>query len=383
MGSLEQLTHEVARTIGDGPDPGRRARQRRAIAQLSRRPRPRAHAWWFVPLTISVLLLLAWSGRLTPRSPTAWSGDRPFAAGAWISAADEPLRVDFADRSHVSLAPGAATHLVEADPHRVQLALDHGRLDVTVEPDTTRAWLVVAGPYTVAVTGTEFSVDWQPPTLTVAVTRGRVHVHGGTLTDTGRRLSAGEHLRWPADPREPIDETLATPALAPPSPVVPAKPTGTTPRNEPTWRDRIAAGEHAAALERDGFTAVVARVDADDLDRIAHSARLARQPDRARAALEALRRRFPRDSRTDRATFLLGVIAADLDSDPQAAAASFTAYLRDHPDGAFAQESRERLLRLWRDAGDHTRAQSAARDYLQHHPDKPLAELAREILREP
>jgi TolA-binding protein len=390
MEPLEQLGREVARTLGEGPGPQRRRGQRRAVARLTRLPEGHG-AWrrWLAPLAVAAALLCLWlvreGGREAPL--TAQVGERPFAAGAWLAATHEPLTLAFSDRSRVVLAPRASARLVHVDAGRVELGLERGRLDLDVAHLPDRTWRVVAGPFTVEVLGTAFSVEWRPEqlTLTVAVTRGSVHVRGGSLPDEGSRLHADQRLEV-RDASAPAvaAETDAAPAGPPETPVVGPE----TPRSrpEPAWRRSLDAGDHAAAiaaLERDGLTTQLARLGADDLDRVAHSARLAGAAGPAREALLALRRRFPRDPRARTAAFLLGRVALDLAGEPTEAAAWFSTYLQQQPNGPLAEEARGRLLQLWRDAGDGARARAAAQDYLDHHPDGSRAAQARALIDAP
>lgn len=388
MEPLEQLGREVARTLGDGPGPQRRRRQRRAVARLTTLPE-RHGAWrmWFAPLAVAAALLCLWlvrpGGRDAPL--TAQVGERPFAAGAWLSARQEPLTLAFSDRSRVVLAPRAAARLVQVEAARVELGLERGRLDLDVAHMPDRTWRVVAGPYTVDVLGTAFSVEWQPEqlTLTVAVTRGSVHVRGGNLPDEGNRLHADQRLevRETATPAVAA-ATVATPIELPEPPAAqPEAPPRARP--EPSWRRSLDAGDHAAAiaaLEREGLSIQLARLDADDLDRVAHSARLAGAAGPAREALLTLRRRFPRDPRARTAAFLLGRVALDLAGEKTEAAAWFATYLQQQPNGPLAEEARGRLLLLLRDAGDDARARAAAQDYLEHHPDGSRAAQARALI---
>lgn len=383
MDPLEQLTREVARTIGDGPGPQRRRRQRRAVARLTRAPaRPVSWTRWSAPLAVAAALVCLWFARDVARAPslTAQVGERPFAAGAWLAATQEPLTLELSDRSRVVLAPHASTRLVQLAGDRVELGLERGRLDLDVSPQPGRTWRVTAGPFAVDVLGTAFSVEWQPEsrTMTVAVARGSVHVRGGSLPEEGSRLHADQRLEV-RDPSTPIAAVEPPPSEPPAAPAEP-------PRRAPAWRRLLDTGDHAAAiaaLERDGLTTQLARLDADDLDRVAHAARLAGATDPAREALSTLRRRFPRDPRARTAAFLLGRVALDLAGDPTAAAAWFTTYLQEQPNGALAEEARGRLLQLRRDAGDLALARAAAQDYLEHHPGGSRAAQARALLEAP
>ncbi|MBA3548335.1 MAG: FecR domain-containing protein [Nannocystis sp.] len=387
MDPLEPLIREVARNIGDGPSPERRALQRRAVIRGARAPRDQRGWWWLASLTVTAALLVLWIGGRAPRTAPmiASVGDRPFAAGAFLAAAEAPVVVSFSDRSRVTLGPGAAARLAQAEAQRVQLNLERGRLELVVTPDPARAWLVVAGPFTIDVTGTRFSVDWQPQTNTLAVevAEGSVRVRGEAIEGDGNRLSAGQRLEL----RDP-PAIAATPPVPEPLDVVEPvlEPSQQRPAPDVRWRALAEAGEHEEALaaaERAGLPALLARLDAEDLDRLAHSARLAGAAGPARAALEALRRRFPRDPRARTAGFLLGRVALELAGDAAAAAELFAAYLREQPDGALAEQARGRIMQMRRDAGDDAGSRAAATDYLAHHPQGSRATLARTILAAP
>lgn len=391
MDPLDRLTRSVARTIGDGPDPRRRARQRRAVANLSVTPPFDRRWWWLVPLGAAVVLALAWV-RPQPRHSTLTALASAPSAGAHFTASDQPLPVTFTDNSRLVLAPHASVKLTTLDPGRVDVDLERGQLDLSITPDEQRAFSVTAGPFTVDVTGTVFTVDWRPAstTLTVAVTHGNVVVHGGSLGD-GTRLSAGQRLTTtpvttPANPTSPTSDPPASDPHAARATNVPTDTKPATRPPSPGWRALADEGDHTAALaaaERAGFTALLERLDAADLERLAHSARLAGAAGPAHDVLQTLRRRFPADPRAATATFLLGRIALDLAHDPTSAATWFTTYLRSNPRGPLAADARGRRLQILHDLGDVDAARDAATDYMQQHPNGARSDLARKILGTP
>jgi TolA-binding protein len=293
MDPLERMTRTVARRLGDGPGPERRARQRIAVTRMARRPARASGRWrWVVPV-VAVALMLLWVGvgrSLLSPTPGARVGEQALMAGS-----GEPQR-------------GEGTHL---------------------------------GP-------------------------------GQRLASDDEAVADGT----PALASEPAGcvGAACAPERARPRPEV---------RRRESWAALADAGEHAAALaeaERQGFAGLLERLDAEGLDRLAHSARLAGAGARAREALLALRRRFPRSSRAGTAAFVLARIAVDLERDAPAAIAWLGRYLEEHPDGPLAEEARGRLLRALHDEGELARAHAAADDYLRHHPHGSHATLARTIL---
>ncbi|MCY0989383.1 FecR family protein [Nannocystis sp. ILAH1] len=389
MEPIDQLMQEVVDTIGDEPGPVRIARQRRAVDRMFQaRLSGHGRLWLMVPaVTAAVALLVMWLGREAPReaTPVATLERGPFAAGAWLRAEHEPLALDFPDRSRVELAPGSLAQLTRADLARMQLDLEHGRLELRVTPGTARIWLVVAGPYTVEVTGTRFTVDWRPQArvMTVEVSEGSVRVRDGGSGD-GSLLTAGQQLRLGASTStstQPPSTTALSDGCG--TPDCPSHETASSHRVTSGWRELAAQGAHARALmaaEREGLASLINRLSADDLDQLAHSARLARAARPAREALQSLRRRFPAVARAKGTAFLLGRVALELDEDPSVAASWFETYLREQPHGELAEEARARLMTIRRDLGDRTGAEAAARDYLQHHPEGRSAAIARRLI---
>lgn len=398
MDSLERLAREVGGAIGEGPGPERRRQQRRAVARMT--AGPIAHVpWtqWGLSLALvagALLLVWFWRGAAAEGSLSARFGDRPFAAGAWLAAEREPVTLELSDRSRVVFAPAAAARLVRVDAQTVALNLERGSLELAVVAAPTRVWQVAAGPFAVETTGARFSLEWQPQplALAVAVREGEVRIAGGTLPARGTVLGSNQRLEVSAAPASAVAAgaegdlssgigvaTTATVPATPPTVVA----AGPRPRGEPEWRRLAAEGRHAAALaavERAGLARELDRLAAEDLERLAHSARLAGAAEVAREALQVLRRRFPRDPRARPAAFLLGRVAFDLVGDPSLAADWFATYVREEPAGSLAEEARGRILEIRRDHGDSQQARAAAQDYLEHHPGGSRAAVARRML---
>lgn len=390
MDPLERLAREVGRSIGEGPGPERRRQQRRAVARLTAAPpEPVSWARWALPLAAVAVAVLLWIGRDTGAgSLAARVGERAFMAGSWLAAEDEPLALEFSDRSRVVFAPEAAARLVRVEVDAVTLSLERGQIELAAVADPARAWHVAAGPFTVEATGTLAAIAWQPQprTLTVTVREGAVRVRGGTLPAAGSLIAAHQRLEVSDAAAGPSTvEASATGPIAA-TELEPAPDPVRRPRAEPGWRRLAAAGEHAAALaavERVGLAAMLERLDAEDLDRLAHSARLAGAAGSARDALEVLRRRFPRDPRARTAAFLLARVALDRADDPALAAHWFGVYVQEQPSGPLAEEARGRILEIRRLGGDPQQVQAAARAYLEHHPQGSRAGLARALLAAP
>lgn len=393
MKPIDRLTRDAARALGDGPPVWRRTRQRTAICRMTEQRRTDGQWGWTVAMALVVLLVLVLVGHGAPHREElrATVGDRPFAADSSLRAEQESRAIVFSDRSRVELAPGTDTRLVRSDSV-VQFELVTGRLELAVTPGGVRTWIVIAGPYSIHCTGTQFGVDWDPRAgvLAVGVTEGSVWVRGGGPGHADTHVPAGERATFGKRSMPPSGAPVEVPA----APVVPASlgcgahgcvtdGERLVKRLDPTWRQFAVRGKYSAALaaaQREGFTALVEKLDVAELDHLAHVARLAYAAGPAREALEAMRRRFPAHARAHGTTFLLGRVALDIERDPVSAAAWFETYLREQAEGELAEEARSRLMEIWLEHGDAPRAEAAARSYLQGHPEGRNVGLARRLL---
>jgi hypothetical protein len=122
--------------------------------------------------------------------------------------------------------------------------------------------------------------------------------------------------------------------------------------------------------------------DSDALFMESQRARSANDPLRARAALLALRRRFPGDSRASAAAFTLGAIASDNAHDASEALEWFKTYLHEAPDGALAREATGRAMELSHSLGRSADARKFAASYLIHYRGGPQTEQATQIFNE-
>ncbi|MCY1057333.1 FecR domain-containing protein [Nannocystis sp. SCPEA4] len=376
---VQRLAREVARNLGDGPGPIRRERQRAAVARLTRAPRraPRS-AWWLVPLVAAAVVALLLARPTATSAPlTVAVAQQAVMVGSWLAAPEhEALVLEFSDRSRAELTAGTAARLVKVESTRVELHLERGAVALDVQPAPGREWFVIAGPFTVELSDAASSATWQPDTRTliVEVRRGSAAIGGDappTRLTAGQRLElrdlpAGDdhRLASPGDAHAAIPSANNPPPPSPPAGDPSSPPTNKTPSTkpspaataksppsprQPTWIELAEAGDHTAALaaaEQLGFGPLLKDLEVDDLDLLARCARFAGDGPRARDALQALRRRFPGDSRARTAAFLLGRVALDLEHDAARAGEWFATYLSEAPDGALAGDARRRLDEL-------------------------------------
>lgn len=319
--------------------------------------------------------------------------------------ADASTRVlEFDDSTRVELAAHAELRVTDLRSNGATVRLDHGEVALAVHHEDDTSWRVAAGPWAVHVTGTEFSVAWNPTTehFRVVVLEGSVRVEGpdGDVA----KLRAGESLvRERAEPSEvasreldiaPIEplidseiaETeelveLSEPIMAPadPTPVKPSK------IDKPIdWQALAKDSQYAeawAALDerKGGVLGEAENVDAEAMLDLADVARFTEHRGDAKRVLERLRERFADSVQASDAAFELGRIAADGGNDDQAAT-WFETYLDERPHGSLVNEALVRLMNAYDSLDQIDQARSAANRYLARQPDGTHASKARKIL---
>jgi transmembrane sensor len=307
--------------------------------------------------------------------------------------AHAPLPLTFSDGTAFTVAPRSQLTVTDVAAHGAGVVLNEGALVAAVVPRARSRWRVQAGPYTVAVTGTRFTVEWHPRSRSFQLTlqEGAVTVFGPSFGPNGRRVTPQETLR--AGPEPPP----APPPVAAPRPVMPlgaaAPASGERPgvaaiRQAPaarsTWKRLAQAGRYADALgaaEREGFAEICRGAPATDLLILGNAARFAQQPERAKRAFRAARSRRGTSHESAVAAFELGRLAHDVGRRYRDAADWFALYLREEPGGALAHEAVGRRMEALHRAGDGQAARRAAEAYLDLYPDGPHQGLARQLLR--
>ena len=310
--------------------------------------------------------------------------------------------VRFSDGSALALTPGAETSIAELDAHGGRVRLDEGTAKVTITKRPGASWTLAAGPYSVRVTGTAFSLHWskREQTFAIAMTSGSVVVTG-PLINSGITLRAGQRLeslvgagRLVLDGESPVakEDTAAAPlnpgpAASPSSLAVapPATPSGAGDltalgrSSALDWRKKAAQGDFAeviAAAERRGIDATLASVPLEDLAALADSARYARRTALAKRALLTERSRFPRSAAARDAAFFLGRIAED---EGTGASEWYERYLSESPDGAYASQALGRKMMLAYQRGGAKSAAALASTYLEKYPSGAYAGTAKKI----
>ncbi|HOU89626.1 MAG TPA: FecR family protein [Polyangiaceae bacterium] len=350
---------------------------------------------------LAAVLALVWVaagsswGGAAPLAFTLGLEGRPGVVGDWVSAEGQALDVRFSDGSAVTLAPHSRARVAGTYPYGADLVLEQGVVTAEVVHRARSVWSLRGGPYSVRVTGTRFTLSWDPTAerLELALQEGSVTVSGPHLPE-GRAVVAGEHLLvevrtgemllWRADDARaaPSRQKPPDPSPAASAPAAaegrPSAPAASAPPAASDWRALLGRGDSrgaVAALDRAGVEEAVRSASAAELWQLADAARFAGRPDVATAALSALRSRHGARGST---AFLLGKIAADQRGSPAEAVRWFDAYLAEAPNGPLAEEALGRLMTLQR-RSNPAAAAAAAKKYLARYPGGAYSGLARSL----
>ena len=305
-------------------------------------------------------------------------------------------QVRFSDGSQLALAPGSQTTVSDLNAHGGHVRVEEGLAHVTIAKKPGAAWSVLAGPYTVRVTGTAFDVGWVAGAqrFDIAMQSGSV-VITGPLAPNGVVLTAGQRLK--ADRELVVERTPPVTALEPvasaepvaPEPVealLPAAPPGASAARRsisraPSWRSLVAKGSFDTVLqqaEKRGVPSVLSSANLEDLSALADAARYAHRPDLSQRALLAQRQRFAGSAQARDAAFFLGTLG-----EKQGGALDwYDRYLAESPGGAYASQALGRKLTLVYGQHRSAEAQKVATDYLARYPKGPYASTARKVLSE-
>jgi hypothetical protein len=405
----ESFGRALAAALGTGPSRNTLNAQRAELHELAlryererkrervRRIAPFAAGATVVAMAAAVVL---WT-RFTPHAVEAKFAGRPVAVAAELNAqAGEQL--SFSDGSEVVLSPATRAVVTRVESDRADLRLNEGHISASIRKKTGITWTIGAGPYSVRVVGTRFSVDWQraSETLKVSVSEGRVRVFGGDLGNEGIALDAGASLE--RHHGAPVVEQPTTPArteappersgldgepAAEPSAQAPTAPSTLRPEpnsgNAQNWLGFASKGKYREALqaaEKQGFSELCASLPENDLVTLANSARFSGNSARAHQALNALRQRFAGRPGGELAALYLARTAEDLDKKPAEAVRWLRVFLSESPHGDLAAGARANLMGLLLRSGDTEGARGVARDYLRYHPTGPHAAEARALL---
>jgi len=376
------------------------------------KPRPRPVVRWSLAgVALALCALAALKVTTVVRTPTSKAptlayqvqGGSVLEGGYLREAGHAGMNVLFNEGSRLSLAAGTRSRIRVVDQDTAHVAIERGHASFQVVHKNNRRWLVDVGPFLVTVTGTAFTVSWDPvrEELELKLREGAVVV-SGPVSAGEIRLRAGQRLVANlAKVETVISEELPglakeeSPVAAPvPTQVQPAGPEGNGPpaAAAPTvtrtpldhqWSRRLARGQWdriLAEAKRVGIGVALGEASSEDLFALANAARYRHQLDVARSALLAERRRFPGSPRTLEATYLLGRVEESRDTGAAQAMAWYDEYLSRAPAGPLAGEALGRKMTLTDKLEGPARARALAEEYLRRFPKGNYAGSARELV---
>lgn len=402
--ALVSLAREASAQI-DGETLARGLATVRQRLETQRKPRfSRTLAWAACALAVAALCIALGTSRYFA-SPLAYRVD-----GAEIERAgyvSGQAAVHFSDGSELKLEGRARARIASVDSEGAQVELEEGVMHADIVHRERTRWRFEAGPFSIHVRGTSFSVDWSGAEGRLEVrlrsglldvqtpfSQAPVSIHSGqrlvaTLRDRQVILRAlDEETRPKAGSVGAADAPApsAPPALAlesdAPSLVARAAASATEPR--PSWASRMASGNWRAILDealQQGVDVAVVKRSSDELALLAAAARYGSRADVARRALVAQRDRFGGSTHAKDAAFLLGRI--DESANAQSALSWYERYLAEAPNGAYAAEAMGRKMLTTRRVLGEQQARPIAESYLRRWPNGAHASAARTLLGTP
>lgn len=332
-------------------------------------------------------------------------GGTGFASNYLSAPANAPARVRFSDGSAIEAEPSTRLRIDETRSNGARVLLERGVTEVHVVHHENSRWLFFAGPFEIRVTGTRFTLTWDPTGEEISVTmhEGSVEVdspiggshfavhagqrfHASLLDGTTKLETAQASPVKPTDAPVPASEPAAAATSAAPSAHAPdAAVSRGAPEPAPvreSWATMVRHGAFAAVVadaRNRGVETCVTSCSAGDLRALADAARYTGEPDLAQRCLLALRERFPRTSNSAAAGFLLGRIA---ESGGQLSLAEtwYAGYLDEAPNGEFAADALAGRMRTTAAVKGRPAAKALAAEYLRRYPDGVHARAARAIV---
>lgn len=347
-GSLSPQTRELAlKRAFDGasasadPITGRAPRLRLALASAA------------VLLVAALAALLLRPAPATRQADTLVAGKLSSSQGLLQAGATIPVNVALSTEDHARIHVGNASVALDARSRvtwrgeQKTLALDKGAVEVAVEHEPGKKFLVTTPSFIVEVVGTQFRVDQQ----SVHVTHGTVRVLSHDGRDVLAVLPAGG--AWSAPPAQNTPTEPAPAAKAPPELDTEEAEKGHPAALEPVAQ-RLASARRALAEGRiaeaeklvEGALAsrATSREVAEGRTLLAECAVARGQTERAAQLYLAVARAFPGLPAGENALFA-GARLSERALSPQRARALFEDYLRRYPKGRFRLEAERHLQR--------------------------------------
>lgn len=330
--------------------------------------------------------------------------------GAYVAPnSNASLDLKFTEGSVVELEPGARARVAATTAHGATVLLETGRADVDVVHRKNAEWTIMAGPYSVRVHGTSFSVEFDPKSqlFELVMRSGVVSVEGPGISSPVQIRGAQRFVHRAGLGLDSPEQVMAPSAVMPASGLTGGGAQSVLPSSSslkgdaadavegvasgnakslsvvsaPSWEAQVRRGEYAAVLrdaESRGLSRVLGAAGSSELMALANAARFAGRIDLGRDAYRAIRQRYGGTPPAASAAFLLGRLMEG--AAPAEARSWYERYEQEAPRGALAAEAMGRRLVLTQTFGSRPEVLRLAEDYLRRFPDGSYAGVARKIV---
>lgn len=380
------------------------------VALVERLTRARNRVWTWrlasvLAAAMAIAIPLGWMLRPSAQEAMSFSvgpEGRPGKLGAYVSPpANARWDIAFSDGSRIALEPLSHGRVTRTTARGAEVLLEDGRARVDVVRRPKANWSVIAGPYTVLVTGTSFDVSFDPrtQTLEVLMRTGAVRVEGPGIASPVEIRGAQRFVHRAGAPDAPAppgrtlldageteahltDDVAVQSPGQPRSTVQPAAQPSSASRATSSWAELANQGNYLSVLEQakeQGLSTSLGSAPASDLMALGHAARFLGRVDTASAAYRSVRTRFGSSAYAAGAAFFLGRM---VESNPSQAVAWYERYAAEAPNGPWISEALGRRMVLLSKSGAKEAALEAARTYLLRFPRGPYAGVAREMTAE-
>lgn len=333
-----------------------------------------AWSWKYVP-ALAVAALVAFV--LWPAAALDYEVVGASSEGGYLRApATASATISFSDGTSIIADAGTRLRLDEVESNGARISVEEGRVVTHVIHESDTNWSFLAGPFSVRVTGTRFSLAWDrsQEVLEVTLSEGSVEIDG-----FGRQrpvvVAAGQRFVGDAKTRSllvvDVTQASATPAgksalsptdMQPTSPAVDTNAISTVKPNDrrpaatehpskaiapsAPWSRLVADGQFARVVDEAkarGTTQCWSSCSAAELTALADAARYTGQNRLSESALDALRQRF--GAQGGRSAYMLGRLA---ESEGRRAEARrwYETSLGEAPNGSFANEALAGKMRV-------------------------------------
>jgi hypothetical protein len=143
----------------------------------------------------AVALLLAWPFGARPLTYEIRGGQR-MAANYVDALHDAPASVEFSDGSEIVASAGSRLRIDATNEHGARVFVERGSATAQVTHRAHSSWVFIAGPFDVHITGTRFTLAWDPreQAIDLMLHQGSVSVDS-PLGSTHCVLRAGQRFR--------------------------------------------------------------------------------------------------------------------------------------------------------------------------------------------